>query len=117
MDKNSHKIGVYISICSTKIPYGGPNKEYIGDENEDLQRAVSQINLICMILNLLVGERGDHEVLPPVEVTSREARSHEESKRKEEELREVHPFRLESSHWNVAFHQSRVSRQIVRNGD
>lgn len=40
IDKNSQKIGVYVSICSTKIPYGGPNKEYIGDENEDLQRAV-----------------------------------------------------------------------------
>jgi DNA topoisomerase-6 subunit B len=26
IDKNTHKIGVYVSICSTKIPYGGPNK-------------------------------------------------------------------------------------------
>jgi hypothetical protein len=31
---------VLFCICSTKIPYGGPNKEYIGDEHEDLQKAV-----------------------------------------------------------------------------
>jgi DNA topoisomerase-6 subunit B len=29
IDKNTHKIGVYVSICSTKIPYGGPNKVWL----------------------------------------------------------------------------------------
>jgi len=49
IDKNSHKIGVFVSICSTKIPYGGPNKEYIGDENEELQRAVRDAIMKCCI--------------------------------------------------------------------
>jgi DNA topoisomerase-6 subunit B len=49
IDKNSQKIGVYVSICSTKIPYGGPNKEYIGDENEDLQKVVRDAIMKCCI--------------------------------------------------------------------
>ena len=49
IDKNSQKIGVYVSICSTKIPYGGPNKEYIGDENEDLQKVVRDAIMKCCV--------------------------------------------------------------------
>jgi DNA topoisomerase VI subunit B len=49
IDKNTQKIGVYISICSTKIPYGGPNKEYIGDENEDLQKVVRDAIMKCCV--------------------------------------------------------------------
>ena len=49
MDKNNQKIGVYISIVSTKIPYGGPNKEYIGDEDESLQKAVRDSIMKCCI--------------------------------------------------------------------
>ncbi|KAJ1473329.1 topoisomerase VI B subunit, transducer-domain-containing protein, partial [Baffinella frigidus] len=49
IDKHQHKVGVFVSICSTKIPYGGPNKEYIGDENEELQRAVRDAIMKCCI--------------------------------------------------------------------
>jgi len=49
MDKLHHKIGVYVSIVSTKIPYGGPNKEYIGDENESLQKAVATSIMKCCV--------------------------------------------------------------------
>ena len=41
--------GVYISIVSTKIPYGGPNKEYIGDEEESLQKAVRDSIMKCCV--------------------------------------------------------------------
>jgi len=47
IDKNQHKIGVFVSVCSTKIPYGGPNKEYIGDENEELQKTVRSAIMQC----------------------------------------------------------------------
>ena len=49
MDKNNQKIGVYVSVVSTKIPYGGPNKEYIGDEDESLQKAVRESIMKCCI--------------------------------------------------------------------
>uniref|UniRef100_A0A7S1EK14 DNA topoisomerase 6 subunit B n=1 Tax=Hemiselmis andersenii TaxID=464988 RepID=A0A7S1EK14_HEMAN len=49
IDKNSHKVGVYVSICSTKIPYGGPNKEYIGDAHEDLKRSVRGAIMSCCV--------------------------------------------------------------------
>lgn len=32
MDQNQQKIGVYVSIVSTKVPYKGANKEYIDYE-------------------------------------------------------------------------------------
>ena len=49
IDKNTQKIGVYVSIVSTRIPYGGAHKEFIGDENEDLQKCVRDAIMKCCI--------------------------------------------------------------------
>lgn len=43
------KIGVYVSLVSTRIPYGGAHKEFIGDENEDLQKCVRDAIMKCCI--------------------------------------------------------------------
>jgi DNA topoisomerase VI subunit B len=41
------KIGVFVSIVSTKIPFKGTGKEYIGDDVEEMQAAVK----VCATLS------------------------------------------------------------------
>ena len=42
IDKNNDKIGVFVSIVSTKIPFKGTSKEYIGDDNTEIAEAVDR---------------------------------------------------------------------------
>ena len=47
IDKNNDKIGVFVSIVSTKIPFKGTSKEYIGDENAEIAEAVDKAIKQC----------------------------------------------------------------------
>ena len=47
IDKNNDKIGVFVSIVSTKIPFNGTSKEYIGDENIEIAEAVDKAIKQC----------------------------------------------------------------------
>lgn len=42
VDPKRDKIGVFCSIVSTKIPYKGTGKEYIGDDLEEIQQSVKR---------------------------------------------------------------------------
>jgi DNA topoisomerase VI subunit B len=43
----AHKIGVFISIVSTKVPYKGTSKEYIGDDVLEIRDAVQKAIMQC----------------------------------------------------------------------
>ena len=47
IDKNNDKIGVFVSIVSTKIPFKGTSKEYIGDDNTEIAEAVDRALRQC----------------------------------------------------------------------
>ena len=47
IDKNNDKIGVFVSIVSTKIPFKGTSKEYIGDDNTEIAEAVDRAIRAC----------------------------------------------------------------------
>ena len=47
IDKNNDKIGIFVSIVSTKIPFKGTSKEYIGDDNVDIAEAVDRAIRAC----------------------------------------------------------------------
>mmetsp|Transcript_33786 Transcript_33786/g.66460 ORF Transcript_33786/g.66460 Transcript_33786/m.66460 type:complete len:695 (+) Transcript_33786:1-2085(+) len=47
--KNTDKIGVFVSLVSTKIPFKGTSKEYIGDDNGVLHNAVKQCIAGCCV--------------------------------------------------------------------
>ena len=47
IDKNNDKIGVFVSIVSTKIPFKGTSKEYIGDDNVEIAEAVDRAIRAC----------------------------------------------------------------------
>ena len=49
IDKNNDKIGVFVSIVSTKIPFKGTSKEYIGDENSEIAEAVDKAIKQCAL--------------------------------------------------------------------
>jgi len=49
IDKNNDKIGVFVSIVSTKIPFKGTSKEYIGDENNEIAEAVDKAIKQCAL--------------------------------------------------------------------
>jgi DNA topoisomerase VI subunit B len=40
MRQKEDKIGVFVSIVSTKIPFKGTGKEYIGDDIDEISAAV-----------------------------------------------------------------------------
>jgi DNA topoisomerase VI subunit B len=40
INKHTDKVGVYVSIVSTRIPFKGTGKEYIGDDAEAIADAV-----------------------------------------------------------------------------
>jgi DNA topoisomerase VI subunit B len=40
MNQGQDKIGVFVSIVSTKIPFKGTGKEYIGDDITEISSAV-----------------------------------------------------------------------------
>lgn len=47
MDHKRDKIGVFVSIVSTKIPYKGTGKEYIGDDITEIQQSVKRALQSC----------------------------------------------------------------------
>lgn len=47
INQGSDKIGVFVSIVSTKIPYKGAGKEYIADDMDELVHAVKQAIQQC----------------------------------------------------------------------
>ncbi|CAM9284388.1 unnamed protein product, partial [Choristocarpus tenellus] len=47
MDHKRDKIGVFVSIVSTKIPFKGTGKEYIGDDIEEIKRSVKHALQQC----------------------------------------------------------------------
>ena len=47
MDYKRDKIGVFVSIVSTKIPYKGTSKEYIGDDIVELSNSVKRAIQSC----------------------------------------------------------------------
>eukprot|EP00798_Chlamydomonas_sp_ICE-L_P022158 gene22158-29222_t len=49
MNIGTDKIGVFVSIVSTKIPFKGAGKEYIGDDVEEMVGAVKQAIQSCCI--------------------------------------------------------------------
>lgn len=49
IDKNNDKIGIFVSIVSTKIPFKGTSKEYIGDENSEIAEAVDKAIKQCAL--------------------------------------------------------------------
>lgn len=49
------QVGVFVSIISTKIPFKGAGKEYIGDDIEEMVGAVKQAIQACGV-QLRVGD-------------------------------------------------------------
>lgn len=47
IDQKRDKIGVFVSIVSTKIPYKGTGKEYIGDDITDISVSVKRALQLC----------------------------------------------------------------------
>jgi DNA topoisomerase VI B subunit len=47
INPSSHKIGIFVSIVSTKVPFGGVNKEYITDDIPSLQESVRNSIMRC----------------------------------------------------------------------
>jgi DNA topoisomerase VI subunit B len=47
IDHKRDKIGVFVSIVSTKIPYKGTGKEYIGDDITEIQQSVKRAIQNC----------------------------------------------------------------------
>ena len=43
--QNLDKVGVFVSVVSTKIPFKGTGKEYIGDDIEEIAAAVKVISI------------------------------------------------------------------------
>lgn len=47
--KNTDKVGVFVSIVSTKIPFKGTSKEYIGDDNGPIHASIRHAISQCCI--------------------------------------------------------------------
>ncbi len=58
------RVGVFVSIVSTKIPFKGAGKEYVGDDVEEMVSAVKQAIQQCGVqlkvgsLHVVVGWHG-----------------------------------------------------------
>mmetsp|Transcript_25575 Transcript_25575/g.65865 ORF Transcript_25575/g.65865 Transcript_25575/m.65865 type:complete len:665 (+) Transcript_25575:305-2299(+) len=49
INQNSDKVGVFVSIVSTKIPFKGAGKEYIGDDIDEMVGACKQAITQCAL--------------------------------------------------------------------
>ncbi|KAG1652179.1 hypothetical protein FOA52_004801 [Chlamydomonas sp. UWO 241] len=49
INQNSDKVGVFVSLVSTKIPFKGAGKEYIGDDVEEMVAGVKQAIQQCCV--------------------------------------------------------------------
>jgi hypothetical protein len=64
INQTTDKIGVFVSIVSTKIPFKGTGKEYIGDDIPEIAAAVKVRRLACREMRMEVkgkiplGKRG-----------------------------------------------------------
>jgi DNA topoisomerase VI B subunit len=47
IDHKKDKIGVFVSIVSTKVPFKGTGKEYIGDDITEIQHSVKRVIQSC----------------------------------------------------------------------
>lgn len=47
IDPNRDKVGVFVSLVSTKIPFKGTGKEYIGDDIQEIRDAVKEAVQAC----------------------------------------------------------------------
>ena len=43
------QVGVYVSLVSTKVPFKGTSKEYIGDDKGDMHEAIKQSITHCCV--------------------------------------------------------------------
>lgn len=50
INQTQDKIGVFVSIVSTKIPFKGTGKEYIGDDITEIASAVKVGGFIIMFI-------------------------------------------------------------------
>jgi DNA topoisomerase-6 subunit B len=58
MDYKRDRIGVFVSIVSTKIPYKGTGKEYIGDDNTEISASVKRaLQSCCQMLRTHLQKR------------------------------------------------------------
>jgi DNA topoisomerase-6 subunit B len=58
VDHKKDKIGVFVSIVSTKIPFKGTSKEYIGDDATEIQQSVKRaIQSCCQQLRVRLAKR------------------------------------------------------------
>jgi DNA topoisomerase VI subunit B len=59
------QVGVFVSIVSTKIPFKGAGKEYIGDDVEEMVGAVKQAIQNCGVqLKVRAAGEGGGGLLP-----------------------------------------------------
>eukprot|EP00752_Nemacystus_decipiens_P009889 g8822.t1 len=49
IDHKRDKIGVFVSTVSTKVPFKGTSKEYIGDDTEEIKKAVKHALQQCCL--------------------------------------------------------------------
>ncbi len=57
MKQDSDRIGVFVSIVSTRIPFKGTSKEYIGDDVMEMQASVKKaIASCCLQLKVHIGK-------------------------------------------------------------
>lgn len=49
IDPKRDKVGIFVSIVSTKIPFKGTGKEYIGDDIPELKKAVKHVLQQCCV--------------------------------------------------------------------
>jgi DNA topoisomerase VI subunit B len=47
VDIKKESVGVFVSIVSTRIPFKGTSKEYIGDDVVEIQQSVRRAILGC----------------------------------------------------------------------
>ena len=58
IDHKKDKIGVFVSIVSTKVPFKGTGKEYIGDDITEIQQSVKRaLQLCCQQLRAHLAKR------------------------------------------------------------
>ena len=58
VDKEAHRVEVFVSVVSTKIPYKGTGKEYIGDDIEPIKASIKKaIQGCCRQLKEVLGKK------------------------------------------------------------
>ena len=63
------KIGVFVSLVSTKVPFKGTGKEYIGDDIPEVQAAVKRAIEKCCVQACAASRVCPPALLPPIPST------------------------------------------------